>query len=127
MPNETTPTIIRRYYPTLSSIINSDDIPEILGFIKDGVQSLIDKIHYKDLQFNKSPRGDAAFYSLSIVSPQRIDIEIPGTGIFLVLNPDLIGGDSNISSFPITVEYQWKVLAYIREFSLGSFSFEVVH
>jgi hypothetical protein len=53
MPTETTPTIIRRYYPTLSSIINSDDIPEVLGFIKDGVQSLIDKIHYKDLQFNK--------------------------------------------------------------------------
>jgi hypothetical protein len=60
MPTETTPTIIRRYYPTLSSIINSDDIPEVLGFIKDGVQSLIDKIHYKDLQFNKSPRGDEA-------------------------------------------------------------------
>ena len=60
MPNETTPTIIRRYYPTLSSIINSDEIPEVLGFIKDGVQSLIDKIHYKGLQFNKSPRGDAA-------------------------------------------------------------------
>jgi len=59
MPTETTPTIIRRYYPTLSSIINSDDIPEVLGFIKDGVQSLIDKIHYKDLQFNKSPRGEA--------------------------------------------------------------------
>jgi hypothetical protein len=31
MPNKTTPTIIRRYYPTLSSIINSDDIPEVLG------------------------------------------------------------------------------------------------
>jgi hypothetical protein len=61
MPEEIkTPTIIRRYYPTLSSIINSDEIPEVLGFIKDGVQSLIDKIHHKDLQFNKSPRGDAA-------------------------------------------------------------------
>jgi hypothetical protein len=53
MPNETTPTIIRRYYPTLSSIINTDDIPEILGFIKDGVQSLIDKLPYKDLPFNR--------------------------------------------------------------------------
>jgi len=31
MPNQTTPTIIRRYYPTLSSIINSDDINENHG------------------------------------------------------------------------------------------------
>ena len=124
MPNETIPTIGRRYYPTLSTVVSIDDLPDILGFIKDGVGSLLDTIHFKDLQSSKSPRGDAAFYSLSIVSPNRIDIEIPGTGIYLVLNPDIAGGDSTISSFPITIEYQWKVLAYLREFSLGNFSFE---
>ena len=124
MPNENTaPAITRRYYPTLSSIVSEDDFPEILGFIKDGILNLFERIHYKDLQYNKSARGDAAFYSLSIVSPNRIDIEIPGTGIFLVLNPDVTGGDSNISAFPITVEYEWQVLAYLREFSLGNFSF----
>jgi hypothetical protein len=95
----------------------------MLGFIKDGVTNLLDKIYYKDLQYSKGPKGDSAFYSLSIVS-KRIDIEIPGTGIALVLNPDLENNDSKISAFPITVEYQWKILAYLRYFSLGNFSFE---
>lgn len=124
MPNGTSqPPVTRRYYPTLSSVMSQDDIPEILGFVKDGILWLFDKIYYKDLQYSKSPRGDAASYSLSIVSSERLDIELPGTGIFLVLNPDLTGGDSSISSFPITVEYQWKILAYLRAFNLGSFSF----
>lgn len=121
MSNQT--PVTHRYYPRLSSVVTKDDIPDILGFIKDGVTNLLDTIYYKDLQYSKGPKGDSAFYSLSIVS-KRIDIEIPGTGIALVLNPDLKDNDSKISAFPITVEYQWKILAYLRYFSLGNFSFE---
>lgn len=125
MPDPQTPSVAvtRRYYPTLSTIVNEDDIPEILGFLKDGITNLLGKVHYKDLQYNKSPRGDAAFYSLSIVSPKKLAIELPGTGIALVLNPDVTGGDYNISSFPITIEYQWKVLGYLRAFNNQNFSF----
>lgn len=124
MPNGTSqPPVTRRYYPTLSSVMSQDDIPEILGFVKDGILWLFDKIHYKDLQYSKSPRGDAAFYSLSVVASEQLDIELPGTGIYLVLNPDITGGDSHISSFPITVEYEWKILAYLRAFNLGNFSY----
>lgn len=114
----------KRFYPTLASVVSTDDLPEVLGFIKDGLSTMLGKIHFKDLQYSKSPKGDAAFYSLSIVSPKRLALEIPSTGIALVLNPDLTGGDSNISSFPITIEYQWKVLAYIRAFKSSSFSFQ---
>lgn len=121
MPNQ--PTITHRYYPRLSSIISEDDIPDILGFIKDGITNLLDRIYFKDFQSSKSLKGDSAFYSLSIVS-KKIQIEIPGTGIFLVLNPDYSGSASNISTFPITIEYQWKVLAYLRMFSLGNFSYD---
>ncbi|WP_130735947.1 hypothetical protein [Flavobacterium sp. J27] len=125
MPNTQTPSVAvtKRYYPTLSTILNEEDIPEILGFIKEGLVGLLGKIHYKDLQYTKSPRGDAAFYSLNIVSPKRLAIELPGTGISLVLNPDVTGNDFSISSFPITVEYQWKVLGYLRAFNIDSFSF----
>lgn len=122
MPTQT--PIAPRYYPRLSSVVSENDIPDILGFIKTGVTNLLNKIYYKDLQYSKSAKGDAAFYSLSIVSPKRLDIEIPGTGIYLVLNPDLTTGNSNISAFPITVEYEWKILAYLRQFSLGNFSFD---
>ncbi|CAM1343795.1 hypothetical protein [Tenacibaculum amylolyticum] len=117
-----TPVIIPRYYPKLSSILVKEDIPDILGFVKDGIVNLFDNIHYKDLQYNKSPRGDAAFYSLSIISKKRLDIEIPGTGIYLILNPDP-DGDFNISAFPITVEYEWKILSYLRSFNLDQFDF----
>ena len=32
--------------------------------------------------------------------------------------------DSHISAFPITIEYEWKILGYLRQFSLGNFSFD---
>lgn len=122
MPN--TPAVVsRRYYPRLSSIVSQDDLPEILGFVKDGLQNLFEKLHYKDLQHSKNPSGDSAFYSLSIVS-DRIEIELPGTGIFLVFNPDLTGSDFTISTFPITLEYQWKILKYLNSFNIGNFSYD---
>lgn len=115
--------ITKRFYPTLASVVNEDEIPDVLGFLKEGIVYLFDRIHFKDLQYSKSPRGDAAFYSLSIVSKNRLDIEVPGTGVFLVLNPDLDSGDFEISSFPITIEYEWKLLAYLRSFDLDQFDF----
>ncbi|MDH7911369.1 hypothetical protein [Winogradskyella sp. SYSU M77433] len=125
MPENSTPVLARRFYPTLSSIVNQDEIPDALGFIKDGIAFLFDKIHFKDLQYSKSPRGDAAFYSLSIVTKDRVDIEIPGTGVFLVLNPDIstANPDNTISAFPITIEYEWRILAYLRSFNLDQFDF----
>lgn len=49
------PVIGRRYYPALSSVMSMDDLPEALGFVRDGVTTLFDKIHFKDLQYSKSP------------------------------------------------------------------------
>jgi hypothetical protein len=83
------PPVTNRFYPTLNTIISEQDIPEILGFIREGLVSLLEKIHYKDFQSKKSIAGDAAFYSLQIVSPKKLSIEIPGTGIALVLNPSM--------------------------------------
>lgn len=113
-----------RFYPTLDTVITEQDIPEILGFIREGLVSLLGKIHYKDFQTKKSINGDAAFYSLQIVSPKKLAIEIPGTGIALVLNPSI--EDSNISAFPITVEYQWKALGLIKAFKSDRSSYFTV-
>lgn len=112
-----------RYYPTLASIVDAEDIPDILGFVKDGVITVLGKIHYKDLQYSKSPKGDAAFYSLSVVTKKRLDFLIPGTGIYFVLNPDLGSNpDFKVSVFPITLNYEWKILAYIRGVNLADFT-----
>lgn len=115
------PTTDNKYYPALSDIITTDDLPDFLGFIKDGLETVFDKIYFKDYQVSKSITGSSAFYSLSIVSRKKLALELPGTGIFFVLNPDY--NDSTISSFPITVFWQWEVMRYIRYFNLNDFSF----
>ncbi|ESU28684.1 hypothetical protein FLJC2902T_12750 [Flavobacterium limnosediminis JC2902] len=113
-----------RYYPRLSEVITVDDLPEFLSFVQNGLNEIFDKIHYKNLQYSKSYRGDSAFYSLDIVSSSKLAIPLP-FDLALVLNPDITGGDSNISSFPISLEYQWEILAFLKNFNLDNFSFAV--
>ncbi|WP_293787273.1 hypothetical protein [uncultured Pedobacter sp.] len=112
--------VINRYYPALSEVITVDDLPEFLHFAENGLDQLLDKIHYKNLQYSKSQRGDSAFYSLDIVT-SNIGIDLP-FGMRLVLNPDL-DGDSSISSFPVSLQYQWEMLAFLRAFKVQNFAF----
>jgi hypothetical protein len=116
----TTNVITKRYYPALSEVITVDDLPEFLHFAEDGLNLLLDKIHYKNLQYSKSYRGDAAFYSLDIIS-KNIGLDLP-FGLRFVLNPDE-GGDSTISSFPISLQYQWELLAFLKSLNLQNFSY----
>jgi hypothetical protein len=113
-----------RYYPKLSEVITVNDLPEFLTFVENGLNAIFDKIHYKNLQFSRSYNGDSAFYSLDIVSSTKLAIPLP-FDLALVLNPDLTGGDSTISSFPITLEYQWEILAFLKSFNLDDFSFSL--
>lgn len=112
-----------RYYPKLSEVVTVENLPEFLSFVQDGVNAIFDKIHYKNLQYSKSKNGDSAFYSLEIVS-RRLKIELP-FDMALQLNPDLTGHDATISSFPITLEYQWEILAFLKSFDLNGFSFSL--
>jgi len=123
-PIPAVPIPTARYYPRLSEIITVDDLPEFLSFVEDGLNSIFDKIHYKNLQYSKGYRGDSAFYSLDIVSSKKLALHLP-FGLGLVLNPDLKDNDSSISSFPITLEYQWEILAFLKTFSSSSFSFSM--
>lgn len=113
--------ILVPYYPSLSKILSLEDLPEVFNFVEDGVNNVLEKIHYKDFQYTKSFQGDKAFYSLSLVSKSRVAIGIFGTGIFFVLNPDQ--EDGTISNFPVTLEYNWPIIAYIKGFDLRSFDF----
>jgi len=114
---------VNKFYPKLSSMVNLEDMPEQLGFIKDGLSSILDGLYFKDLQFSKSQKGDTAFYSLSIISFKRLDIEIPGTGIFVILNPSHDPLTNSITEFPISLNYSWKILSYLKGFNLSNFSF----
>lgn len=119
MPN----TIAKRYYPRLSEVVTLEDIPPFLTFVESGLEQLFDRIHFKNLQYSKSRNGDAAFYSLDLVTKDRLDLPLPG-GMMLVLNPD-VDGDAGISSFPVSVEYQWEILAFLNSFNLSGFSYSI--
>lgn len=117
-----TPTTYN-YYPALSGLITLEDLPEILDFIKEGLQEIFDKVYYKDFQSSRNVSGSGAFYSLDIVSRGRLDLEFPGTGIFIILNPDY--EDSTISSFPIQLYWEWEIMRFVRYFNANQFSFSV--
>ncbi|MFK7757136.1 MAG: DUF6603 domain-containing protein [Flavobacteriales bacterium] len=108
-----------RFYPNLNSIVNTEELPEILEAINAGnaLGNLLEKIFFRDLQYSKSDTNDAAFYSLSLIARERLALDIPGLDISFVLNPDLTGGDSQVSVFPITFEYEWKILGLVRDFN----------
>lgn len=108
------------YYPKLSDLITLDQIPESLEFIQTISQLVFNKIYYKDYQASISPYGDSAFYSLSIVSKSRIEFELV-YGLKFILNRDF--QNNTISSFPVTVQYNWPIVAYISQFNLANFSF----
>ncbi|MFC3754814.1 hypothetical protein ACFONJ_02335 [Chryseobacterium tructae] len=117
MPNTPTPKI---YYPRLSDLITLDQIPEPLGFIKTLSQDVFSKIYYKNYQVSTSELGSSAFHSLSIVTKEQVGFNLP-FGLKFVLNRD--AQNNAISSFPITVQYNWPVIAYFSQFNLGNFSF----
>ncbi len=109
------------YYSPLSTLMPRDALPEALGFVKDGIDNLLDDVFFKDFQHSSSSRGDAAQYSLTIVTLKALEVEIPGTGVFLVLNPSHTPGGT--SEFPVTLRWEWPILAFLRAFDPSEFSF----
>jgi hypothetical protein len=115
-------TTIDKIYPPLSELVTFDRLPDGLDFIRDGIEGFFDDIFYDNLYLSTSDRGNAAFYSLDLISPRKLAIEIPGTGINIVLNPDEEA--SGISTFPVTVFWEWEILAFLDDdFDLNTFSF----
>jgi hypothetical protein len=109
------------YYPKLSLLLPLDALPEALGFVKDGIENLLSGLYFRDFEQGRSSRGDAANYSLIIVSSKLLEVEVPGTGIFLELNPGHQPGSR--SEFPVTLRYEWGILGWVRQFHLESFGF----
>ena len=113
-----------KFYPSLTTLFPIDNIPENVGFIKDGIRYVFKDIYYRDLQIAKSVSGEAAFYNLSLVSYKRLGFDIPGTGgMALVINPDYNENSTAGFVLPISVGYKWDILKYIKGFSINTFDF----
>jgi len=112
MPTSTT------FYPSLSTLIRVDQIPKInLGLVQNGIDQVLKDIFYKDLVIQKSRDGATAFYSLTLVSFDRIGFEIPGTdGLTLLLNP----GDPGqlTTEIPVRLEVHIPLLKYFPGLSI---------
>ena len=109
------------YYPALSNLISVEDLPEFLNFLKEQLQGVLDKIYYKNYYSSKNTIGSSAFYRLDIVPRTRLALDIFSSGFSLVLNPD--HEDSTISSFPITLFWQWEIMRIVRNFNPSTFSY----
>ena len=119
MPDNPTPQI-PKYYPALNNLITLDSIPDSLDFVKNISDNLFKKIFYKDFQSSVSNDGSVAFYSLKIVKKGRLDFDLL-FGLKFILNRDIESTD--ITSFPVIVQYNWPIIAYLKAFDLENFSF----
>ncbi len=106
------------FYPSLSTLIPTDAIPENVGNLQESVQNIFDALFYKDLQIDKSVLEDTGFYRLSLVTYQPIDFQIPGTD---QLKVQLFPSVSGHTSIPISLEYRLEILKYINGFSFSNF------
>jgi hypothetical protein len=119
-------SITSRYYPSLRDLVDKKKVPAFLHVFLFGDSTAtpakigaLEKIHYRNLQFTKSSTGDSASYSLDLVSKEEIKYELPG-GLTFILNE---GGNTDISAFPITLQYQWAILGFIRDLDTEDVSF----
>ena len=112
------------YFPALSTLISEDQIPENLTFLTNGLASLLENVHFKDLQVQRSFDNATIAYKLDIVSFSEIlRLEIPGTGLVLTLNPDLDDPNVDFSVIPVTLTWHWGIQQYFRDFNVQNFSF----
>src|SRR5882724_3565137 len=110
-----------KFYPSLSTLISANSLPQSLGFVQGLVDNIFDDLFYRNLQINSSRYGEYADYSLILVSYRRLDFEVPGTGLFFILNPSTIGDIG--SEIPVSLTYHWEILRYVSDLKLDQFDY----
>lgn len=111
------------YYPLLKNVISIDSLPEELSFVRDGIFELIEDVFLREYQIETSAKYNSIGAYVSVLVYKRIDIEIPGTGVFLILNPEIDPeGDVTSSVIPISLQIDKGLLDKIGLTSLSSFS-----
>jgi len=98
-------------YPSLDQLVSPDKIPTVLGQFENAIQNALASIYYRDFILSRSPKGDSAFYKITLILNTRLGIEVPGTGgLALVLNPDY---QSGLTEIPLSISYRLLILSYI--------------
>jgi hypothetical protein len=117
------------FYSPLAELISVDSLPEQLNFLSSPLDTILANVYYRNITIERSLFDSSTFISLDVVSfSQLLQLEIPGTGLTLILNPDLSSENpdpsQSFSVFPITINWNWEILNYVNDFNLASFSSE---
>src|SRR5690554_5120919 len=88
-----------KFYPDLTSIIQTSGLPEELSFISGGLNTILDNLYFRNFRVLQTASGDTTSFSLDLVSLKELGFEIPGAGITFVLNP----GHTDISYIPVNL------------------------
>lgn len=107
------------FYPNIGTLVSIDDFPEELQFLETGLQNALDKIYYKELQYVQSNDGAQGYYNLVLVTGEQLKLDLFNTGFSIVINP----GNAGETLIPLTLNYNWPVLALISSFNLEGFSY----
>jgi len=110
------------YYPFLSDLITFDQLPDGLSFISDDLNSIFSEIRYQNFIAEHSVNESTGFYQLNIVVFSALQLDVPGTGLVLILNPDLQSGAVSQSIIPINLNWRWNLLRYINSFDITQFA-----
>lgn len=107
-----------QYYPSVTQLIRPEELPDELGFVRDGLAQALERVFYRNLHIHSSRHGDQAHYTLELIIHETFGIEIPGTELLIRLNPNIAAGGTLV---PLSFEYTWEILALLGPLSLDQF------
>lgn len=105
-------------HPSLSQLLPLDKIPNEIEAVRDALASIFNDIYVKNLIASQSYDGSSGFYSVTLTTYNSIGIDIPiADDLRLILNPTVQG----TTEIPVSFDYSWIILKYIRDFNFDSF------
>lgn len=109
----------KSFYPNIGTLVTLDDFPSELQFLQNGLQNALDKIYYKELQYVRTGDSSQGYYNIVLVTGEQLKLDLFSTGFSIIINP----GSAGEILIPLTLNYNWPVLALISSFNLESFSY----
>ena len=107
-------------YLPLSTIITADHLPEFLSFLDKPIDLIFDNLFFHSFSANHDLSGTKVSYFISIVSPEKLALTIPGADLSFVLNPS---DDETISEIPISLTFISEIAPLLTNFKLSNFPF----
>lgn len=102
-------------------LVKGNNLGEKLNAALENLGTVFPGLFYKDLTVSRDITGTTISYSLVLISQNELAVNIPGTGIRIILNPATSGSFG--SEFPINIAFSVGILKYVSSFKIGSFSF----